>query len=108
MDAKDRSAAVERGHRGGDARAEEVVGAGQLSQRALARVADEHRAAEPEKDVEATHELEIVLDGLAEADAGVEADPLLRDPSRHGERQPLLEERRDLTGDVAVARLELH
>ena len=49
-----------------------------------------------------------MLDRLAEADAGIEADPLLRDPRRDREREPLLEEGRDLGGDIVVARLRLH
>ena len=39
---------------------------------------------------------------------GVEADPLLRDPRLDREREPLLEERRDLGGDIVVARVVLH
>ena len=44
---------------------------------------------------------EVVLDGLAEADPGVEQDALLGDPRRHGEGQPLLEEGPHLVDDVA-------
>ena len=46
-----------------------------------------------------------MLHGLAEADPGVEADPLLGDPCRDGDREPLLEERGDLGDDVVVARV---
>ena len=46
--------------------------------------------------------------GLAEADAGVEADPLLRDPRRDGEGEPLRQKGRDLRNNVRVARLVLH
>ena len=39
---------------------------------------------------------------------GIEADALLRDPGRDGERQPLLEKGGDLRCDVVVARVGLH
>ena len=54
------------------------------------------------------HELEVVLDRLPEADAGVEADELLADPRRDREREPLLEERLHLGDDVVVDRVGLH
>ena len=47
-------------------------------------------------------------DRLAEADAGVEADPLLGDAARDRERHPLFQERGDLLRDIVVARLLLH
>ena len=109
MDAQDRRAALEGGDGGRDARPEQVVRArSSRAQRALAREADEHRPPEREQDVEPAHELEVVRHRLAEADARVEADPLLGDALRDRERQPLLEERRDLGRDVVVARLRLH
>ena len=49
-----------------------------------------------------------MLDGLAEADAGVEADVLLGDPRLDGEGEPLLEEGLHLGDDVLVARVVLH
>ena len=108
VDAQDRRAALEGGDGRRDARPEQVVGAGQTAQGALAREADEHRPPERDQHVEPAHELEVVRDRLAEADAGVEADPLLGDALRDREREPLLEERRDLGRDVVVARLRLH
>ena len=60
------------------------------------------------ENVQPPHELEIVLDRLAEADTGVEADPLLRNPRRDCEREPLLEKARDLRRNVRIARLRLH
>jgi hypothetical protein len=64
----------------------------------------------PDRDdlVEAPEQLEVVLDRLAEADAGVEPDALLRDPLAGREREPLLEECLHLVDDVVVARVELH
>ena len=110
--AQDRRAALVRGHGRGDARAERArlrVGiADDAAERALAREADQHGTPEREQHVEAADELEVVLRRLAEADARVEADPLLRNPLRDGEREALLEERRDLRGDVVVARVLLH
>ena len=82
--------------------------AGQPAERALAGEADDDRPAEREQDVEAADELEVVLDRLPEADARVEADPLLRDPGVDREGKALLEERRDLGCDVVVARVGLH
>ena len=105
--AQDRRAALVRRDRSCDARAHEVGGAEPL-QRALAREADEHRPPEREQDVEPAHELEVVLDRLAEADAGVEADALLGDALRDRECEALLEERGDLGGDVVVVRFLLH
>ena len=83
VDAQDRRAALEGGDRGAR-RSRPRAGrrlrvAESLPQRALAREADEHRPAEREQHVEPPHELEVVLDRLAEADARVEADPLLAD-----------------------------
>ena len=49
-----------------------------------------------------------MLDGLAEADAGVDADRLFADPLRNGERQPLVEKPDDVGDDVVVARVGLH
>ena len=63
------------------------------AERALAREADEHRPAERGQLVEPAHELEVVLDRLAEADPGIEADELLADARGDREREPLLEER---------------
>ena len=53
-------------------------------------------------------QLEVVLDRLAEADPGVEHDPLLGDAVADREAEPLLEERLDLGDDVVVARVALH
>ena len=51
-----------------------------LPERALAREADHERPADRGELGEPPDELEVVLDGLAEADARVEADELLADP----------------------------
>ena len=59
--------------------------------------------------VEAAQQLEVVLDGLAEADPRVEQDPLARRcPRATANAQALLEERLDLVDDVVVARVVLH
>ena len=50
----------------------------QPAERALARRADEHRTPERDELVEPAQQLEVVLDRLAEADPGIEADALLR------------------------------
>ena len=52
--------------------------------------------------VEPPQELEIVLDGLAEPEAGVEADAILGDAGVDGELQPLLEKCHDLGHDVVI------
>ena len=75
---------------------------------ALAGGADEHGPAERDDLVQAREELEVVLHGLAEADAGVEADALLVDPGVRRGLEPLLEERLHLGDDVVVARVVLH
>ena len=49
-----------------------------VPEEALARGADHDRAAEREQLVQAAQQLEVVLDGLAEADARVEQHPLAR------------------------------
>src|SRR6266581_7747156 len=80
----------------------------QLAERALAREADQDRAADRDELVQPTHELEVVFRCLPEADARVEADELLADSLRDREREPLLEERLHLRDDVVVARVGLH
>ena len=54
---------------------------------------------------EPAQQLEVVLDGLAEADPRVDPDPLLGDPGCDRELDPLGEERLDLVDDVVVARV---
>ena len=80
----------------------------QPAEEALAGHADDHGTADRGELAEPAQQLDVVLDGLAEADAGIEADALLGDPRRDGEREPLLEERPDLRHDVVVARILLH
>ena len=53
---------------------------------------------------EAAEKLEVVLDGLAEADPRIEHHPLLLDPLADRERETLCEERLDLGDNVLVAR----
>ena len=52
------------------------------AERALAREADDDGPTEGAQDVEPPDELEVLLDGLAEADAGIQADALLGDAGR--------------------------
>src|SRR3954467_7089207 len=91
--AEDRRAALVRGDRGGDARAERpgrrLRIAGEPAERALAREPDQDRASESEQDVEAAEQLDIVLDRLPEADAGIEADPVLAHAVLDRESHPL-------------------
>src|SRR6266851_4505921 len=94
--AQDRRTAVERGHcctnrrsGGPDLR---VRVAEDPRQRALAREPDQDRPPDRDELVEAAHKLEVLLDGLAEADARVEADELLADTRGDCECKPLLEE----------------
>ena len=49
-----------------------------------------------------------LLDGLAEPEAGVEADAILGDAGVDGELQPLLEKCHDLGHDVVIPRADLH
>src|SRR2546430_11415763 len=67
-----------------------------LAERALAGDADENRAAKCRQLVEPAQELEVVLDSLAEADPGVEADQVLADPLRDREAEPVIEEVDDI------------
>ena len=99
--AEDARAALERQHVRRD-RARQPLGlraaAGQLAEEALARGPDDDRPADRHELVESPQQLEVVLDGLAEADPGVEPDALLCDPRRDGVREPLLE--KALTSDT--------
>ena len=55
------------------------------TERALAREADDYGPAEGGEDIEPSNELEVLLHGLAEADAGIEADSFFGDPRSDGE-----------------------
>ena len=79
-----------------------------LAQRALAREPDDDRTAESLEDVEAAHELQVLIGSLAEADAGIDADSLLGDAAVDRERDPLLEKREHFGHDVVVLRAHLH
>src|SRR5579862_2891159 len=105
---EDRCAALEGRDGGGDARAAEIVAVDELAERALAREADQHRAAEREEHVEAPDELEVVLERLAEADARIKADAILTHAALDREPHAVLEERRDLACNVVVTRIVLH
>src|SRR5919108_204402 len=96
VDAEDARAALEGEDVGGDRRRDAVVrvlAAGEAAEEGLARGADEHRETDRDDLVQAAQQCEVVLDGLAEADARVEHDPLLGDALREGEGGALLEER---------------
>jgi protein-tyrosine phosphatase len=77
-------------------------------EKALARSADEDGTAEGDDLVESPQELEVVLNRFSEADAGIETDVVLRDPSFRGEGEPLLQEGDDFGDDIVVARILLH
>ncbi len=51
---------------------------------------------------------EVLRDGLAEADPGIEAHSVLGDAGSNGDRKSLLEECADLPHDVVVSRSDLH
>ena len=78
------------------------------AEEALARGADHDRAAQRQQLVQTAQQLEVVRDGLAEADARVEQHAPLAHALAHGERQALLEERLDLVDHVVIARVLLH
>ena len=61
-----------------------------------------------EHNFELAQQLEVVLGRLAEADSRVDADAVLAHALCDGERDALLQERRDLGRDVVVARVDLH
>ena len=82
--------------------------AGDLAQKRLTGGAECDRSPERHDLVQPAEQLEVVLSRLAEADPGVEQDPLLGHPMRDRERHPLLEERLDLGYDIVVARILLH
>ena len=110
MDAKDGRPASERDDVRGD-RPGHALGraaAGDPAQEALARGADDDRPAELDDLVQAGEQLEVVVDGLAEADAGIEPDSLARDAVRDRMLEALGEKRADVGDDVAVARIALH
>ena len=79
-----------------------------LPMKLLREVPTHERPPELAELAEPAQQLEVVLDGLAEADPGVEPDPLLGDPGRERELDPLGEERPDVVDDVVVARVLLH
>src|SRR4051794_33387921 len=70
--------------RGGDRAAEALVGGGavDLADEALAGGADDQGPAELAQLPEAPQQLHVVGGGLAEADAGIEPDPLFADAGR--------------------------
>jgi len=90
VDAENRRAALEGRDCCGDAGGEQVVGAGERAQRALARDADQDRPADRGERVESPDQLEVVLDRLAEADARIDQHALLGDALAHGELQALV------------------
>src|SRR5215212_6743354 len=109
--AEHRRAALEREHVRGDRARHAVVpvaAAGQLGQEALAGGPDHDGPPDRNDLVEPAQQLEVVLDRLAEADAGVEPDAALVHALRYGEGEALLEERPDVRDHVVVARVVLH
>src|SRR4051794_35046669 len=90
---EDRRAALERQDVARDGAGDAVglaADTGDLAQEALARSADHDRPADGDDLVEAAQQLEVVLDGLAEADARVEPDALLVHALLGRERESLL------------------
>jgi hypothetical protein len=78
------------------------------SEGTLAGEADQNRPAELHDHPEPPEKLEVLEDGLAEAEPGIEADPLLGDARIDGEAEAFLQEGGDLLGHVVVRRVELH
>ena len=100
VDAQDRRAALERGDRGRDARAEQVVGSRRAARSELLREKPTSTGLPSASRTSSRRtSSRFCCHRLAEADARVEADPLLGDPRRDRERQPLLEKGRDLRRD---------
>ncbi len=110
MDAEHGRPALEREHVRGCRRDRALthLTPGQLAEERLARDAEHDWAPERDQLVEPGNQREVVLDGLAEADAGVEHHARFRDPLGDRERQPRLEERLDVGDDVVVPRVVLH
>ena len=67
---------------------------------ALARGADQERQAESSPGVEPGDAGEALLRRLAEADAGIEHDPVARNAGARGDLERALEERGDVGDDV--------
>src|SRR3954452_3566496 len=64
---------------GGEDALVRVLAVQEPPEEALARGAEQHREAEGDDLAEAVEELEVVVDRLAEADAGIDGDALLGD-----------------------------
>ena len=75
---------------------------------ALARGAEEDRAAEPVQEREAADQREVVRDRLAEADPRVDEDAGARDAGRLGRGDAGLEKVEDVEQHVVVGRRVLH
>src|SRR2546426_5907912 len=82
--------------------------AGESPDKPLARDADHDRASDRDDLVQAAQELEVVVEGLAEADPGVEPDSLLGDSLTDRKLEPLLQKGLDLRHDVLIGRRLLH
>src|SRR6476620_3160482 len=95
---------------GGDRAAEPVtdLAARELAEEALAGGTDHDRPAELAQLADSPQELEVVLDGLAEADPGIDPDAPLPAALRVGELDPLSQEALDVVDDVTVPRSLLH
>ena len=78
------------------------------AEHALARHPDQHRAPQLGEPRHAGQQGEVVLQRLAEADAGVEDDPLLGDPGIDGSLQARGQVVPHLRHDVLVRRVLLH
>ena len=112
MRADHRRAALECGHRCCERACQGSCGRARIaddpSERALPRDSDQHRPTQRAQLVQASQELEVLVGRLAEADPGIDADPLLGDSLLDGERDALLEEGQHIGDDVVVVRSDLH
>src|SRR5512143_1462408 len=110
VDPQDVGAALDREHGRGDGALEPFRRrqAEDPAQEGLAREAEQQGTAEATERLRAAQDLEVVVEGLAEADAGVDDDPLRRNAGGARSADPLVEEGRDLAHEVIVMRGVLH
>ena len=107
MDAHNIGAAEHRRHRGGQTSFEPLVRleTENLADKGLARDADQQRLPEGGEHRQAAQQLQIVLDGFAETDTGIENDRLGIDPGIHGVVEPRGEKVPHLAHDIVIVRL---
>src|SRR6185369_965845 len=111
VDADELRSLLHRFHRKGDASAEALVGWSFTRKRAdcaLAAGADDERVPKRVEKREAIHQLEVVADVLAEAEARIDEDMLALYARLDRGLDPLLQPKIDLDQHVVVPRVVLH